>query len=118
MANLHIPLEPVASSNLAAYGYDGQKHILAVQFTNGAIFHYADVPAEVALGFLVAGSKGTYYALTIRGKFHGQKMTGKCPQCGDAPGWIGDVCTDCGCAEYTDEPKKEKADESKAARGA
>jgi len=103
MGNQKIDLEPVTSSNLAAYGYDGAKKILAVEFKNGHIYHYADVPPETALGFLNADSKGSFYGKMIRGKFTGQKMTGRCPKCEDAPGWIGDVCADCGTATYADE---------------
>jgi hypothetical protein len=114
---IKIPLEPVVSSNLAAYGYDGPKQILAVEFKGGDIFHYAGVPLEVALAFLQAESKGSFYAQQIRGKYQGQKMTGHCPACG-ALGWVGDRCEDCGTAEVAADPytpKEHKHDESAAA---
>jgi hypothetical protein len=99
---IRIPLEAIESSNLSAFGYDVEKQILAVQFKSGAIFHYAPFPQEQMWEFYNALSKGTYYATHIKGKVHGQKMTGECPKCGDKNGWIGDTCTDCGCAAYED----------------
>lgn len=97
-----IPLEPIDSSNLSAVGYHPEKAILAVQFKSGAVYHYASVPLAVVTDFYTALSKGQYYALHIKGKYQGQKMTGHCPACG-AQGWIGDRCEDCGCAAYADD---------------
>jgi len=54
MAAEKIPLQAFDSTNLAALGYNPAKSILAVQFKSGAIYHYADVSLEVALGFLQA----------------------------------------------------------------
>lgn len=104
-----IPLEPVTSSNLAAYGYNAEKRILAVQFHEGHIFHYAGVPMEKALEFGASDSKGRFYAREIKGKYQAQRMTGTCPQCGSEHGWIGERCTDCGCADYVDARQKAQA---------
>lgn len=98
-----IELEPFVSTNLAALGYNAAKKILAVQFKSGAIFHYADVSLDLAVGFLEADSVGRYYATKIKGKYPGQRMTGPCAACG-AEGWIGDRCTDCGTADYQEKP--------------
>lgn len=100
-----IPLEDVQSSNLAAIGYNDVKQILAVQFRSGAIFHYAPVSEDLFRAFCQAPSLGTFYAKEIRGKVSGQKMTGTCPKCG-AMGWIGETCTDCGCAVVLEDPPK------------
>jgi hypothetical protein len=99
---IRIPREAVDSSSIAALGYDVKRQIVAVEFKSGAIFHYAGVDQDAMLAFYTAPSKGKHYAAHIRGKFTGQKMTGPCPKCGDAEGWIGDRCEDCGCAEYQD----------------
>lgn len=101
-----IPLVPIASSNLAAVGYNEAKRILAIEFKSGAIYHYAGVPEEVAGEFAVAESRGKFYAAHIKGKYQGQKMTGPCPNCGDS-GWIGETCQDCGTAEYIDTFKEQ-----------
>ena len=100
-----IPLEAVESSNLAGYGYGAGGQVLAVQFKNGRIFHYANVPLETALEFGAAQSKGTHYAANIRGKFSGSCVTGKCQKCG-SEGYLGDTCGDCGCATYTAQERR------------
>ena len=106
---IKIPREAVSSSNLASIGYDHVKKILAVEFKNGAIFHYAGVSLETVTAFYVAPSRGAYFSANIKGKFSGQKMTGTCPKCGAVHGWIGDLCEDCGCAEYEDVRKERTA---------
>jgi hypothetical protein len=98
-----ITLQAFASTNLAALGYNAEKKILAVQFKSGAIYHYADIPLKLALGFLQTDSVGRYYATQIKGKYPGQRMTGPCPACG-SEGWIGDRCEDCGTADYQEKP--------------
>ena len=95
-----IPLTAITSSNLAAIGYDELRQIVAVQFKNADIWHYAGVPASVWYDFQEASSKGSFYAKTIRGHYPGEKMTGSCPKCGDT-GWLGEPCADRGCAVYT-----------------
>lgn len=96
---IRIPFETVESSNIAGYGYDADRQILAVQFKSGSIYHYAPFPLEAALAFGLAESKGKHYSTHIRGKVPGERMTGPCPACGHE-GWIGDLCVDCGDAHY------------------
>lgn len=116
MVALKIPIEAVESSNLAGIGYDADKKILAVAFKNGAIFHYAGVPLEVVTEFYAALSKGAFYGLNIKKKFSGQKMTGTCPTCSHAPGWIGEPCADCATADYADDRQLAKASDSDSRR--
>jgi hypothetical protein len=94
-----IDLVPVTSSNLSAVGYDPRRLILAVQFKDAHIWHYAGVPLLVFVELMAAPSIGSFYTQQIRGKFAGQKMTGECPKCGDT-GYIGERCADCGCDTY------------------
>lgn len=91
-----IPLEPVASSALSAYGYEDG--VLAVQFTSGHIVHYR-VPEKIATAFREAPSKGAFYSAEIRRQFPAEKVTGACGQCGDI-GRLGARCKDCGTADY------------------
>jgi hypothetical protein len=107
-APIRIPLEPIDSSNLHAIGWDEAKSILAVQFKNGAIFHYAGIERALATAFYCAESRGRFYSQQIRGKFQGQKMTGPCTACG-AQGWIGDRCDDCGCGNFADAPRPDSS---------
>jgi hypothetical protein len=106
-----IDLEEIASSNLAAIGYNDRKRIAGLRFKSGDVFHYADVPAEVFASWYLAESRGKFYAANIRGQYRGEKMTGTCPKCGDRPGWIGETCESCGCAPYAADERKQKGAE-------
>ncbi len=108
MAAEKIQLHDVSSSNISALGYNAEKQIAALRFKSGDIFHYAEFPGELMAEWLGAESIGRFYALNVRGKFPGRKMTGHCPDCG-AHGWVGDRCNDCGCSDFADDPRKEKA---------
>ncbi len=98
--SIRIPLEAITSSNLAAVGYDPDRRRAAVQFKNGKIIYYAGISPDVMMAWYGAPSRGKYYAVNIRGKYAGELMTGDCPKCGDGPGFAGDRCESCGCAEY------------------
>lgn len=68
-------LTPVeGSSNIAEHGYDVGTRTLAVRFKSGALYHYRDVPAEVANDFAGADSLGSYLARNIRGSFEAEKI--------------------------------------------
>ena len=99
MANVRVPLEDIVSSNLSAYGYDGHRRIAAVRFKDGRIIHYAGIDDTTWSRWRAAESKGKFYHHEIRGRYEGALMTGDCPRCG-ARGWLGDTCTDCGCAKF------------------
>ena len=43
----HIRREQVDSQGLAAVGYSRHLHALEIQFVNGAIYRYLDVPPEI-----------------------------------------------------------------------
>lgn len=104
MTSYIIPQEPVASSNIAARGYDLTRQVLAVTFTSGVVYHYGSVPAAVAEAFFNAESAGKFFAAHIKSKFPGERMTGKCAKCGDI-GPKGERCDSCGCAAYETEPR-------------
>jgi hypothetical protein len=59
-------LVPVVSRNLAAIGWDELTGELQVQFHNGAIYSYQNVPPELYEGLINAPSKGTFFAYNIR----------------------------------------------------
>lgn len=62
-----ITLEPCTSSQVKAYGYDAETRTLAVQFiSNNALYHYADVPAEVFEAMKAAPSVGQFFGKSIR----------------------------------------------------
>jgi hypothetical protein len=66
-----IPLTPVNSQAMLAYGYDPASQTLAIRFGEGKVTHFADVPPEVGAEFEAAESKGRAYHALIRGKFTG-----------------------------------------------
>jgi hypothetical protein len=62
-----IDLQPCASSQVKAYGYDPKTLTLAVQFnSNNALYHYAGVPPEVFEALKAAPSVGTFFGKSIR----------------------------------------------------
>jgi len=60
--------QSVASSNVAAVGYDPDKQEMEVEFTNGATYLYKDVPPETHAALMNASSIGSYIYHNIRGK--------------------------------------------------
>lgn len=57
---------PVASSNIAAIGYDLDTQILEVEFTNGDVYQYMGVPSEIHEAFMASDSKGKFRHAYIR----------------------------------------------------
>ena len=60
---------PVTSSHVASVGYDPKTMTLEVEFKNGSIYHYFDVPEAVYRGLLSASSVGTYLNQNIKGSY-------------------------------------------------
>ena len=56
----------VRSSALRSVGYDEDSQTLEIEFTNGAVYQYFDVPAEVYRGLMAAESHGRYFNQTVR----------------------------------------------------
>jgi hypothetical protein len=57
----------VESSALESVGYDDESRTLAIEFENGAVYHYFEVPSAVHRGLLDADSHGRYFHQHIRG---------------------------------------------------
>jgi hypothetical protein len=62
----HILRQHVESSALRSVGFSKRRHILEIEFTNGAIYRYVDVPPSVYRDLLSADSKARYYDLNIK----------------------------------------------------
>ncbi len=60
---------PVTSSNIAAIGYNEDDHILEVEFKNGSVYQYSDVPLSERTGIMNADSKGRYFHANIRNRY-------------------------------------------------
>jgi len=63
----HIRRQRVASSALLAVGYSTRLRALEVEFRNGAIYRYLDVPPSVYRDLMEANSKAHFYDESIRG---------------------------------------------------
>jgi hypothetical protein len=50
----------VSSSNIASVGYDEVSRVLEVEFQDGRIYQYSDVPKSEYLGLMNAASHGKY----------------------------------------------------------
>ena len=57
---------PVTSSNLASVGYDPQTGTLEIEFRNGSIYQYFNVPLEIFNGLMSAGSHGRYFDAYVK----------------------------------------------------
>lgn len=64
-----VPSVPVQSSLLANVRYQPGESILQLEFCDGAIYQYFDVPASIYNSLLAAESKGNYFNRHIRGHF-------------------------------------------------
>jgi hypothetical protein len=65
----HIRRQPVNSTALAAVGYSQTRRALEIEFRNGAIYRYLDVPPSVYHDLMRAASKARYYDENIRRKY-------------------------------------------------
>ena len=62
----HIPRQHVDSTAIAAVGYSKRQHILEIEFVNGAIYRYCDVPPAVYRELMSSDSKARFYDFNIR----------------------------------------------------
>ena len=62
----HIPRQRIESSAIAAVGYSKRRHILEIEFVNGAVYRYLEVPPEVYQNLMSAESKARFYDSNIR----------------------------------------------------
>lgn len=67
-----IRMRPVTSSNLKGIGYDPKTRELHIEFPNGTYIHH-DVPQEEYDALVNAGSLGSHYHRSIKGKFPHRK---------------------------------------------
>lgn len=64
----------VHSSNISSIGYDEDSSTLEVEFNNGTVYQYFDVPMHIYQGIMEAGSKGQYLAHHVKGYFRYVKV--------------------------------------------
>jgi hypothetical protein len=57
---------PVNSSSIRAVGYDGSTRSLELEYVNGSVYQYFDVPQPTYAGMLAAPSIGNYVNTEIK----------------------------------------------------
>jgi len=72
--NKRLTKHIVESTNLDWVSYDEEENKLYVQFKNGGLYVYFDVPKEIFMNLLKASSKGRYHAVMIKYKFKYDKL--------------------------------------------
>jgi len=65
---------PVESSAVATVGYSKKLRALEIEFRNGSIYRYLEVPLDVYEALLNARSKARYYDENIRHKYRSQHV--------------------------------------------
>lgn len=58
--------DPVQSSSISSVGYDNASQTLEVEFHNGGIYQYFDVPVAEYTELMRSESVGTYFSANIR----------------------------------------------------
>ena len=74
-----VMMESCASSNVSRHGFAGtdpmrEAGTVAIQFKNGAIYHYKDVPLHLYQELKECSSIGVKVNQSLRGKFDFEKM--------------------------------------------
>ena len=64
----------VDSSNIATVGYDEDSSTLQVEFHNGGIYQYFDVPENLFLQLRDSESPGGFLAANIKGSYRYSKV--------------------------------------------
>lgn len=64
----------VDSSNVARVGHDEESSTLQVEFLNGGVYQYFDVPEDVYIGLRDADSVGIFLNSHIKGMYRYSKV--------------------------------------------
>lgn len=66
--------EAVTSSSIAAIGYEAGTETLEVEFTNGSVYQYYNVPQVTYDQFMASGSIGQFFHANIRNAFPNSRV--------------------------------------------
>ena len=66
--------KPVVSSNLKSVGYDLNTRILEIEFHNGSVYQYYEVPSNVYEGLMKAPSHGKFFHAYIRNLYRYRRI--------------------------------------------
>ena len=62
------------SSNISGFSYEESSQVLRVEFKNGSLYEYFDIPDFIFEGMKKAPSKGQYLAQNIKGTYRYARM--------------------------------------------
>ena len=65
----HIPRTSINSKVISSIGYSMRRHILEIEFVNGAIYRYSEVAPSVYRELMSVESKTRYYDTNIKGNY-------------------------------------------------
>lgn len=74
MERFHLNRIHVVSSNLNSVGYDPNTRILEIEFHEGGIYQYNNVPQHIYDGLMSAPSKGSYHHSYIKNSYSYRKI--------------------------------------------
>lgn len=69
-----MDMTSVSSSNVAAVGFDEDSSTLQIEFLNGAVYQYFDVPEGLFIGLRDADSVGKFLNDNIKGTYRYSKV--------------------------------------------
>lgn len=61
--------DSVASSNIVSIGYDSASETLEIEFQNGGVYQYYNVPQSIFDALMAAPSHGKFFASQIKNAF-------------------------------------------------
>lgn len=59
----------IDSTSIEEVGYDEDSQTLEIEFKNGSVYQYFDVPKKIHEDLMSAGSAGAYLAKSVKGHF-------------------------------------------------
>jgi hypothetical protein len=65
---------PVQSKSIKSIGYDAQTSTLEIEFHNGNVYQYFDVPQAVHVEMMQAASLGQFFIGQIKGNYRYAKL--------------------------------------------
>jgi hypothetical protein len=66
--------QTVTSGTIRSVGYSPLSGTLEIEFTNGSLYQYSDVPESVYRDLMAASSHGTYFNEHIREWYRSRKI--------------------------------------------
>jgi len=64
----------IGSSSIKSVGYDAASKMLEIEFSQGTVYQYPDVPQEVYNDFAAAESAGSFFHANIKSQYVGTKV--------------------------------------------